>query len=124
MSVARVTLVSRPASVRAARAWLAPLLVGWQDEATRHDALLLMSEVVTNSVRHARGGRISIVVTMSAKRLLAQVKDDSPDVPLRRDAGPAGGWGLGLLDDLSERWGVDQHPDDGKTVWFEITASG
>jgi two-component sensor histidine kinase len=81
---------------------------------------LLLSEVVTNAIRHARGGTILVVVTLSQGHLLAQVQDDSSNPPVRRAAGESGGRGLELLDQLSTQWGVDPHSDDGKTVWFEI----
>jgi anti-sigma regulatory factor (Ser/Thr protein kinase) len=118
--VTRLSLVSRPASARQAREWLTALLAGWGNEVARHNATLLLSEVVTNAVRHARGGTILVVMTLSPSHLLAQVHDDSSSPPVRRAAGETGGWGLGLLDELSTQWGVDQHSDDGKTVWFEI----
>lgn len=116
----RLSLVPQPASPREARDWLKALLQGWGNEAGRHHATLLLSEVVTNAVRHARGGTILIAVTLSRGHLLAQVRDDSSNPPVRRPAGESGGWGLGLLDELSTQWGVDQHTDEGKTVWFEI----
>jgi hypothetical protein len=118
--VTRLSLVSRPASAREARDWLTALLAGWGNEMARHNATLLLSEVVTNAVRHARGGMILVVVTLSHSHLLAQVHDDSSNPPVRRAAGETGGWGLGLLDELSTQWGVDQNDEDGKTVWFEI----
>lgn len=118
--VTRLSLVSRTASAREARDWLTALLEGWGNEGARRDATLLLSEVVTNAVRHARGGTIMVAVTLSQSRLLAQVHDDSSKPPVRRAAGETGGWGLGLLDELSAQWGVDRHADDGKTVWFEI----
>jgi hypothetical protein len=61
-----------------------------------------------------------VAVTFSDSHLLAQVHDDSSNPPVRRAAGETGGWGLGLLDELSTHWGVDQQSDDGKIVWFEI----
>lgn len=120
--VTRLSLVSRPAGAREARDWLAALLDGWGDSMARYDATLLLSEVVTNAIRHAHGGTILVSVTLAPSHLLAQVHDDSPSSPARRAAGESGGWGLGLLDEISARWGVDQHADDGKTVWFEIDA--
>ena len=120
MPVTRLSLVSRPASAREARDWLTALLAVWGNAASRHNATLLLSEVVTNAVRHGRGGTILVAVTLSPSHLLAQVHDDSSNLPVRRGAGETGGWGLGLLDELSTQWGVDQHSGDGKTVWFEI----
>ena len=118
--VTRLSLVSRPASAREARDWLTALLAGWGNAMTRHNATLLLSEVVTNAVRHARGGTILVAVSLSPTHLLARVHDDSANPPVRRAAGETGGWGLGLLDELSTQWGVDQHCEDGKSVWFEI----
>ena len=87
----------------------------------RDNATLLLSEVIANAVRHARGGTILITLTLSQSRFVAQVQDESASLPVRRGtAGEGGGWGLDLIDELSNRWGVDQHPGDGKTVWFEI----
>jgi anti-sigma regulatory factor (Ser/Thr protein kinase) len=120
VTVSRLSLVSRQASAREARDWLRALLRGWGDETARHNATLLLSEVVTNAVRHADGGTIMVAVTFSDSHLLAQVHDDSSNPPVRRAAGETGGWGLGLLDELSTHWGVDQQSDDGKIVWFEI----
>lgn len=96
-------------------------LGSWGDEEARDNATLLLSEVITNAVRHARGGTILITLTLSQSRFVAQVQDESASLPVRRGtAGEGGGWGLDLIDELSNRWGVDQHPGDGKTVWFEI----
>ena len=116
----RLSLVSRPASPREARDWLTALLSGWVNDAARHSATLLLSEVVTNAVRHAPGGMIMVDVTMSHRHLRVEVHDESASLPVRRAVGETGGWGLGLLDELATQWGVDQHSDDGKTVWFEM----
>jgi serine/threonine-protein kinase RsbW len=118
--VTRLSLVSRPASARQARDWLTALVGPWGTEAARDNATLLLSEVVTNAVRHAPGRTILVAVTLTRSRLLAQIHDDSSIPPRQRPAGETGGLGLRLLDELSRRWGVDQHPEDGKTVWFEI----
>ena len=119
--VTRISLASRPTSAREARDRLTSFLGSWGDEEARDNATLLLSEVITNAVRHARGGTILITLTLSQGRLVAQVQDESASVPVRRGtAGEGGGWGLELIDQLSNRWGVDQHPGDGKTVWFEI----
>lgn len=120
MPVTRLSLVPRPTSAREARDWLTGLLDGWGDDVARHEASLLLSEVVTNAVRHARGGTILVAVTLSPSLLLAQVHDDSSNPPIRRAADETGGWGIGLLDALSKQWGVEQDMDGGKTVWFEL----
>jgi anti-sigma regulatory factor (Ser/Thr protein kinase) len=118
--VTRLSLVSRPESVGVAREWLTGLLDGWGTDAARQNAELLVSEVVTNAVRHAAGGMILLAVTVSPDHLVVRVHDESSHLPVRRAPGETGGWGLGLLDELSKRWGVEAHARDGKSVWFEV----
>lgn len=118
--VTRNSLASRPTSVREARDRLTAFLGSWGNQVARDNATLLLSEVTTNAVRHARGGTIQITLTLAQGQLVAQVHDESANLPVRRAAGEGGGWGLELIDMLSNRSGVDQHPGDGKTVWFEI----
>lgn len=120
MPVSRISLAARPTSTREARDRLTAFLGSWANQAARDNATLLLSEVITNAVLHARGDTILITLTLSRGRLVARVLDESASLPVRRSAGESGGWGLGLIDQLSSRWGVDQHPGDGKTVWFEI----
>ena len=120
MPVTRISLASRPTSAREARDRLTAFLGSWGNEAARENATLLLSEVVTNAVRHARGGTILITLALSRGQIVAQVHDESASLPVRRSAGEGGGWGLELIDQLSNRWGVDQHPGGGKTVWFEV----
>jgi anti-sigma regulatory factor (Ser/Thr protein kinase) len=119
--VTRIDLPVRPTTAREARDWFKTLTGSWADEAARDTAALLLSEVVTNAVRHARGETINITVTLTPGHLLTAVHDESSSPPIRRRAhGLAGGWGLELMELLSHRWGVDQDPGDGKTVWFEL----
>jgi two-component sensor histidine kinase len=122
--VARISLASRSTSAREARDLLTNFLGTWGSEVARDIATLLLSEVVTNAVRHARGGAILMTLTLSPGQFLAQVHDESAQLPVKRDVGEAGGWGLELIDRLANRWGVDQHPGDGKTVWFEVDKAG
>lgn len=85
---------------------------------------LLVSELVTNSVRHARledGGWINVCVEESPRALRVAVTD--PGVGFDERPGPPqpgdrSGWGLHLVEQLADRWGVSR---DGKMmVWFEI----
>jgi serine/threonine-protein kinase RsbW len=120
VSIARITLAQGPESAREARDRLMPLLGSWRSEAARDNAKLVLTEVVTNAMRHARGRTVLITVTLTQGHLLAEVHDESDSLPVRRGAGESGGWGLGLIDRLSNRWGVDNDGGDGKTVWFEM----
>ena len=81
-------------------------------------------ELVSNSVRHAElaagAGPPGPVVHPGAVRV--QVTDDGPDSapPPSPDPGDlaAGGWGLFLVEELADRWGVEQ--GERTRVWFEV----
>jgi anti-sigma regulatory factor (Ser/Thr protein kinase) len=81
---------------------------------------LLVSELVTNAVVHARTD-VTLHVTVRRGVLRIEVTDGSPVVPTpRRPSGLTGtGRGLQLVDRLSDRWGVDK-ARKGKTIWFEL----
>lgn len=100
------------------------------DPGVAENAELLVSELVTNSVRHAglpEEASIEFSVRASAEVLMVEVADAgagfgdlSPPRP-RVVAGvaEASGWGLFLVDRISDRWGAVQM--DGETrVWFEL----
>lgn len=88
------------------------------------DVRLLLSEVVTNAVRHSGsppGAKVGLTVSVSERCVRAEVVDRGRGFePTPRDLPQleSGGWGLHLIDRLSHRWGVDR----GQTVrvWFEI----
>jgi serine/threonine-protein kinase RsbW len=85
---------------------------------------LLVSELVTNAVRHGRpveGDGVELRVEVDAERARVEVADGGggfvPPDP-SEGAGPLGGWGLVVVDELAARWGVEA---DGKTlVWLEF----
>ena len=106
-----------------ARTALSPLM-GALTTQVYSDLRLLVSELVTNSVRHARlrpGERIRLQVELSDRVLRVEVSDPgegfSANIPEPVARGP-GGWGLFLTERLADRWGVDR---DGAwtTVWLE-----
>ena len=84
------------------------------------DALLLTSELVTNSLLHG-GPPVVVAVDCDGERLQVRVRDGSPEVPEARepDRSAESGRGLALVAAVSEDWGVDPEPD-GKYVWFVI----
>lgn len=85
-------------------------------------ALLLVSEVVTNAVLHARS-QVRLEVGPVTDHVRIEVHDGSP-LPLRlhtHTSLSATGRGLRLLEQLSRDWGCDAGRD-GKTVWFEVGA--
>ena len=84
---------------------------------------LLVSELVTNSVRHAgldSSQWIDLRVEPTPEAVRVSVSDPGRgfDRPSSPRAGDASGWGLYLVEQMADRWGVSQ---DGVTsVWFEI----
>ena len=84
------------------------------------DAVLLVSELVTNSVKHG-GPPVIVAVECDGEALQVRVRDGSLTMPVPRTAGlnAEDGRGLALVDTLSSAWGVD-HDGDGKHVWFKI----
>jgi anti-sigma regulatory factor (Ser/Thr protein kinase) len=86
------------------------------------DVELLVSELATNSVRHSGCDEIAIETDVEADRVRVRLIDSgrgfdvhTPEPPT---AGAAGGYGLVLLERLSDRWGVQR--ENGFGVWFEV----
>lgn len=87
------------------------------------DAVLLVSELVTNSTRYGGGGPIGLKVVLSEDRLRVEVTDSGgAETTPTLTAPPATGWGLRLVDRVAGRWGAEAGPPT--LVWFELpTAS-
>jgi anti-sigma regulatory factor (Ser/Thr protein kinase) len=83
-------------------------------------ASLLLSELVTNSIVHARTD-IEVRLIADDHMVRAEVSDGNPTVPSTRRAHELAGTGRGLhlIEQLSTRWGISAS-DAGKTVWFEL----
>jgi anti-sigma regulatory factor (Ser/Thr protein kinase) len=90
-------------------------------------AALLVSELVTNSVRHSASGlpgqSITVTVRSGGEVTRVQVTDRSgTTVPALRPGASGlagGGRGLYLVDSLAARWGFEQDGDR-TTTWFEL----
>ena len=99
------------------------------DHAELENVELLVTELVTNAIRHAGLGTagwvgVELVVTPDVVRV--EVADPGRGFDPHVLPGAAGeergsGWGLFLVDQLSQRWGV--HTDEFTRVWFEVPAS-
>jgi anti-sigma regulatory factor (Ser/Thr protein kinase) len=87
------------------------------------DAELLVSELVTNGVRHGAPPLVVKVVCDGTAGLRVMVSDGDGTPPVPREAAPEdeSGRGITLVDYISDAWGVEPH-EDGKTVWFSLTA--
>ena len=83
---------------------------------------LLITELVTNSVRHTRAESITMKVLVGRSAVWTEVTDEGPGFD-PEDTGEPGtednGWGLFLVERLAHRWGVAQK-DDATKVWFEL----
>ncbi len=118
---------AKPDAVRGARTVVRGQLRDWGLDALGDIAALLVSELVTNSLRHATGpiGVRLVRPVGSVATLLVEVSDPLPDPPRERAAGleEEGGRGLQLVAHSSSRWGT-RPADAGKTVWFELSVPG
>ncbi|MFL6056563.1 MAG: ATP-binding protein [Actinoallomurus sp.] len=112
------------AAVRPARRLAGEQLEDWGFGHQRYTAELLVSELVTNAIRHAYG-EIRLTVRLHGGTLRFEIHDEAAEsVPLVRPAGEndEGGRGLYLVGMLSSRWGATR-TTTGKTVWFELPAN-
>ncbi|MFJ4616741.1 PAS domain S-box protein [Streptomyces sp. NPDC088812] len=114
-------LPADPASVREGRAVLHKALTSWDCTDRTDDALLLLSETLTNAVQHAEGP-LSLRLHRTATALTVEVGDRSPRLPEPRPAAEdeESGRGLVLVGALADGWGV-RPTDEGKTTWFTLT---
>lgn len=113
-----------PVAVRHARSFMATTLEDWRLASLVDPAVLLVSEVVTNAVLHARTP-FRLELSASASALRTEVYDGSPAEPRLRPADGAAttGRGLLLLEAMASRWGW-QPAGPGKMVWFELPVPG
>lgn len=118
--VADVVLPPDPSSARRARRHVVEVLerAGLADQTDA--AALLVSELVTNALLHARSA-MTLRVEAGPAGIRVEVADGSPRRISRRRYSPESSTGRGvlLLEELASRWGVDPHRE-GKAVWFEL----
>jgi anti-sigma regulatory factor (Ser/Thr protein kinase) len=89
------------------------------------DVRLVVSELVANSIIHAGlspDDRISLFVSVSGGTVRGRVCDPGPGFEVPSEPRPradlSGGWGLPIVERISDRWGVER--DNHVCVWFEI----
>ncbi|MEU6378219.1 ATP-binding protein [Streptomyces sp. NPDC046909] len=124
------TFPADPGAVRAARAAVRARLRDWDLDSVADITALLVSELVTNALRHATGPIGVRLVRPTGLDgvggvLLVEVSDPLPDPPRERVAHPEdeSGRGLQLVAHSSRRWGT-RPGEAGKTVWFELAVPG
>lgn len=122
-----IRIAGGPTAPRAARLLITSLLGGRLGERQLADLQLIVSELVTNSVRHAKVGRdgaIMVDVLLLRNRVRLAVADPGskllPRVTARRASEP-GGLGLSLVEQLSSSWGVAKDGSGVTRVWSELS---
>ncbi|MFJ5261094.1 ATP-binding protein [Streptomyces sp. NPDC088387] len=121
------TFPADPGAVRTARSTVRAQLHRWSLDSLSDITALLVSELVTNALRHATGP-IGVRLVRSPELpglLLVEVSDPLPDPPRERIAEPEdeSGRGLQLVASSAHRWGT-RPGETGKTVWFELAVPG
>jgi len=115
-------LAVEPRSAAKARAAIRDELPEEMTPSVVTEAELLTSELVSNAVRHAgmrAGDTLELNIDLTPELLRVGLLDDGPgfekDVRSRDEQG---GWGLLLVETVSDRWGVNR--GERTEVWFEI----
>jgi anti-sigma regulatory factor (Ser/Thr protein kinase) len=113
------TFAPNPSEVFAARHFVSYVLEKWSMEI--EDVPLLVSELATNAVLHARSD-FEVTVIRLRNCVRVEVFDQNTRLPSFAVAptDAYSGRGLMLLRGLSTNWGVESHSDVGKTIWFEV----
>ena len=124
------TFAPRPHSVPAAREISDALLREWGMSHLSPDVSVVVSELVTNAVRHGGplvstgpdGGGIQLSLMRRGSEFICAVRDGGDRLPRRRhpDATVEGGRGLALVSAFAREWGVIPTPAGGKFVWAQF----
>jgi anti-sigma regulatory factor (Ser/Thr protein kinase) len=115
-----LTLPARATSPARARRFVAATLGTWGLDGG-DAALLLVSELTTNALLHARTSMTVTLTDSGDGTVLLSVADESATVPRGRHftTESATGRGLRLVESVSSEWGVERTPS-GKTVWCRV----
>jgi anti-sigma regulatory factor (Ser/Thr protein kinase) len=117
----RVRLATGPAAAAEARGQVRAAICAWDIPVDPDVAVLLVSELVTNAVRHEVSRTVMLAINFSRDQLRIEVHDTSCFMPVLVDS-PADaetGRGLMLVATLSAEWGFYRTPA-GKAVYFTL----
>jgi anti-sigma regulatory factor (Ser/Thr protein kinase) len=123
-AVAMIDLPAKPESARRAREQLKPFRRS-VDEATFIDLCLLVNELVVEAVHGSMDSAIPYTIKLRAEldhervRVVIADGNGAYHLPSRRPEPGEEGFGLHLVQQLSDRWGI-RRDHDGATVWLEL----
>lgn len=119
--VAEWRLRPEPSETGRARAVVREQLHEWGLPKLVDSAGLMVSELVTNAVRHSHAHPVALRL-VRGDTLLCEVEDDDHELPTLIDARPMDetGRGLRVVSTLAREWGTSR-TTAGKSVWFELT---
>jgi anti-sigma regulatory factor (Ser/Thr protein kinase) len=130
----QITLVPAPESASTARDFTIATLRGWHLEALIQDTVMVVSELVTNAIRHgtscggdsADDARVELSWLYEASRLICTVTDRSVKPPVMKpaDLGAESGRGLQVVQALALAWGWAVLSTPGKAVWAAFQLPG
>jgi anti-sigma regulatory factor (Ser/Thr protein kinase) len=114
-------LIDHPSSVSKARAFAQRSLLQWELDDLVPDAVVIVSELVTNAILHANS-ECELRLSLHPKSLRIAVVDYGPGMPEPQapSATNTSGRGLQIIDTLSFAWGVDLLTGNQKLVWAEL----
>ncbi|MEU3464878.1 ATP-binding protein [Streptomyces sp. NPDC006733] len=118
------TFPGTPVQVSVARRYVTQILADPVYGHVVDDAVLLVSELVSNAILHTRSGEplggFTVELGFHADTLRIAVHDQgSREIPRVLNGSGEGGRGLGLVQVLATTWGITGGPA-GRTVWFEL----
>lgn len=121
----RVVLPNSPTAPLLARSAVREACAQWHLPALANDAVLVVSELVENAVRHARS-ESTLRIELRRGGLSIAVRDDDPEPATLVPAEPLvpGHRGMELIDRISVAWGNSPSTDGGKIVWAVLAARG
>lgn len=121
-AVRRIALPVRASSCAVARHFVRSALIGARWPGDVEAAVLLASELVANAMAHAHSPcHLSVQVDGARVHIEASDADPEPPVIEHPPADSPRGRGLVLVDALSSAWGSRVEPEEGKTIWFELS---
>ena len=120
--VASSTFPPIPSSVPVARRFAIAHVHAWGAMPATGRVALLVSELATNAVLHARSD-FTVTLSTARGRIRVAVADEEPSGP---GPSPAAAEalhcrGLAIVERVTSRWGWDDVPGDGKVVWGELS---